>query len=87
MSRFFDAYGACRMVQVLDATKSEHHKVILTRELEAVGLRLNCGPPQIYYKKNKTGGISFSSTVPLTHLDQNLVSHILHGARSSSIAS
>jgi ribosome-interacting GTPase 1 len=66
--------------QVLDATKSEHHKDILTRELEAVGLRLNCGPPQIYYKKNKTGGISFSSTVPLTHLDQNLVSHILHGA-------
>ena len=66
--------------QVLDATKTEHHKAILTRELEAVGIRLNRSPPQVYFKRNKTGGISFSSTVPLTHMDEKLVSSILHGA-------
>ena len=66
-------------LQVLDATKTEHHKAILTRELEAVGIRLNRSPPQVYFKRNKTGGISFSSTVPLTHMDEKLVNNILHG--------
>jgi ribosome-interacting GTPase 1 len=46
----------------LDGSKTETHKDILTRELEAVGIRLNRSPPQIYFKKKKTGGISFSST-------------------------
>ena len=68
-------------LQVLDASKTEHHKTILTRELEAVGIRLNRSPPQVYFKRNKTGGISFSSTVPLTHMDEKLVNNILHGAR------
>jgi hypothetical protein len=67
--------------QVLDASKSDQHKIILTRELEAVGIRLNRSPPQIYFKKNKTGGISFSSTVALTHLDEKLVDQILHEYR------
>ena len=45
---------------VLDAMKSEAanttyaHKQILTRELEAVGLRLNQTPPRIYVKKKKS---------------------------------
>lgn len=67
--------------QVLDATKTEQHKAILTRELEAVGIRLNRSPPQVYFKRNKTGGISFSSTVPLTHMDEKLVCQILHEYR------
>jgi hypothetical protein len=50
------------VTQVLDGSKTETHKDILTRELEAVGIRLNRSPPQIYFKKKKTGGISFSST-------------------------
>ncbi|KAK4789772.1 hypothetical protein SAY86_017076 [Trapa natans] len=50
---------------VLDASKSEGHRQILIKELEAVGLHLNKRLPQIYFKK-KTGGISFNSTVPLT---------------------
>jgi hypothetical protein len=33
------------------------------RELEAVGLRLNKKPPEIYFKKKKMGGITFNSTV------------------------
>ncbi len=51
-----------------------------------MGIRLNRSPPQIYFKKNKTGGINFSSTVPLTHLDDKLVDHILHGERRNSSA-
>ncbi|KAK9169582.1 hypothetical protein Syun_001722 [Stephania yunnanensis] len=51
---------------------------ILTSELEAVGLRLNKRPPQIYFKRKKTGGISFNSTLPLTHVDEKLCYQILH---------
>lgn len=63
---------------VLDASKSDNHRAILTRELNAVGIRLNKKPPQIYFKKKKTGGITFSSTVPLTHMDERLAYQILH---------
>ncbi|XP_059287726.1 developmentally-regulated G-protein 2 isoform X2 [Lycium ferocissimum] len=58
--------------------QSEGHRQILTRELEAVGLRLNKRPPQIYFKKKKTGGISFNSTMQLTHVDEKLCYQILH---------
>jgi ribosome-interacting GTPase 1 len=57
------AKSADLILMVLDASKSDAHKAILTRELEAVGIRLNRSPPQITYKKKKTGGISISSTV------------------------
>ncbi|WJX86507.1 Developmentally-regulated GTP-binding protein 2 [Trifolium repens] len=66
------------VLMVLDASKSEGHRQILTKELEAVGLRLNKRPPQIYFKKKKTGGISFNSTMPLTHVDEKLCYQILH---------
>ncbi|XWS12129.1 hypothetical protein CRYUN_Cryun37aG0063400 [Craigia yunnanensis] len=66
------------VLMVLDASKSEGHRQILTKELEAVGLRLNKRPPQIYFKKKKTGGISFNSTLPLTHVDEKLCYQILH---------
>ncbi|KAI5001036.1 hypothetical protein ZWY2020_010995 [Hordeum vulgare] len=66
------------VLMVLDASKSEGHRQILTRELEAVGLRLNKRPPQIYFKRKKTGGISFNSTAPLTHIDEKLCYQILH---------
>ncbi|KAL6539240.1 Developmentally-regulated GTP-binding protein 2 [Orobanche gracilis] len=35
-------------------------------------------PPQIYFKKKKTGGISFNSTLQLTHIDEKLCYQILH---------
>ncbi|KAK9149179.1 hypothetical protein Scep_007936 [Stephania cephalantha] len=66
------------VLMVLDASKSEGHRQILTSELEAVGLRLNKRPPQIYFKRKKTGGISFNSTLPLTHVDEKLCYQILH---------
>lgn len=33
---------------------------------------------QIYFKRKKTGGISFNSTGPLTHVDEKLCYQILH---------
>ena len=71
------AKSADLILMVLDATKNDAHKDILTRELEAVGIRLNKAPPQVTITKKKTGGVSFSSTVPLTHMDEKLAAQIL----------
>lgn len=65
------------LLMILDATKPWSHKEILTRELEAVGMRLNRDPPNIYFKKKKTGGMSVNSTLPLTHLDDKMIQRIL----------
>jgi small GTP-binding protein len=65
------------LLMVLDATKPWTHREILTRELEAVGMRLNRHPPQITMRRKKTGGVSVSSTVPLTRLDEKLVARVL----------
>ena len=73
------------LLMVLDASKPDFHRDILTRELESVGIRLNRNPPNIYFKKKKTGGISFNSVVPLTHLDEKMCQRILQVGRGSSI--
>ena len=65
------------LLMVLDAVKPLSHREILTRELNAVGIRLNRSPPQITIRKKKTGGIAFNSTVPLTNMDEKLVARIL----------
>ena len=64
------AKSADLVLMVLDAAKEleKNHRKILEDELEAVGLRLNKRPPSIYLKQHKTGGIKFSSMVPLTKL-------------------
>lgn len=65
------------LLMVLDASKPHAHRKILTAELEAVGIRLNRRPPSIYFKKKKTGGISFNATVPLSRMDEKLCQRIL----------
>ena len=62
---------------ILDATKKEIHKALLEAELEAVGIRLNCNKPSIYYKQKKTGGIKFTATCTLTKCDEKMVQRIL----------
>lgn len=42
-----------------------------------VGMRLNRRPPNITFRKKKTGGVAISSMVPLTHLDDKMVQRIL----------
>ena len=38
------------VVMMLDATKSSQQRILLERELEAVGIRLNRGKPNVYFK-------------------------------------
>lgn len=71
------------VIIVLDAEKEteKNHRAILEAELETVGLRLNREPPNVYFKKKKTGGVKFTSTVPLTKLGddpQRTVTNILN---------
>jgi uncharacterized protein len=58
------------VLMVLDAGKEaeKNHRAILEAELEAVGLRLNQEPPNVYFRKKKTGGIKISFMVPQTKL-------------------
>lgn len=65
------------LLMVLDAGKPHYHQEILTRELEAVGMRLNRSPPKITFKKKKTGGIAVNSMLQLTNLDDRTITRIL----------
>ncbi|KAJ1508776.1 GTP-binding protein [Coelomomyces lativittatus] len=62
---------------VLDVLKPLNHKRIMETELEGYGIRLNKVPPAIYFKKKEKGGIGISSTVPLTHLDNDMILSVL----------
>jgi small GTP-binding protein len=64
------ARSADTILIVLDAGKEglNRHREILEEELEMVGLRLNQKPPDVTFNKKSTGGVKFSSTVPLTKL-------------------
>lgn len=64
-------------MMVLDAQKGEEQKLKITRELEAVGIRLNKEKPNIQIKIMKTGGIIFNSSVKLTKIDEKMVRNIL----------
>ena len=66
------------VVMMLDAIKGDVQKELLTKELEAVGIRLNKTLPNIYFKEKKGGGISFNSTVPLSKINEKMVQLILH---------
>ena len=62
------AKSADLVLMMLDATKPDAHREILEAELESTGIRLNKNPPDIYFKKKKTGGIKFNSMVPLSKM-------------------
>jgi len=62
---------------VLDSLKPLTHKKKIEYELEGFGIRLNKKPPNITFKKKEKGGLNMMSTVPLTHLNQEVVKAIL----------
>lgn len=72
---------------VLDAAKEDllnNHRTILEKELHLCGIRLNTKPADIYFKRKKTGGIKFNSTVKLTKFGENpekTVYNILHDSK------
>mmetsp|Transcript_11067 Transcript_11067/g.30896 ORF Transcript_11067/g.30896 Transcript_11067/m.30896 type:complete len:429 (-) Transcript_11067:25-1311(-) len=65
------AKSADLVLMMLDATKPDAHKAILEAELESAGIRLNKQPADIYFRRKKTGGLKFTSMVPLTKLGDN----------------
>ncbi|EEA04798.1 developmentally regulated GTP-binding protein 2, putative [Cryptosporidium muris RN66] len=72
------AQSADLILMVLDCTKDESQKRKLEIELESIGIRLNKRPPMISIRPKKIGGITFNSTVPLTHLNNKMIINILN---------
>ncbi|EGG17194.1 Developmentally regulated GTP-binding protein [Cavenderia fasciculata] len=66
------------ILMMLDSSKGEIQKRLLEEELEAIGIRLNSQPPNIYYKLKSAGGVNFTATQQLTKVTEKLVKSILH---------
>lgn len=62
---------------ILDATKRAEQRALLEAELEAVGIRLNREPPNIYLKQKKAGGMKITFQSPPKYLDDKMLSQIL----------
>ena len=69
------------IVMVLDATKRAEQRALLEAELEAVGIRLNQDPPNIYLKPKKAGGVKITFQTPPKHLDEKMLYNILKDYR------
>jgi len=50
----------------------------LIEELEGIGIRLDKSPPKIFLQKKLRGGINVNSTTKQSHLNQRLITGILH---------
>lgn len=57
------------------------HLPVLEKELYNVGIRLDQTPPDVKIKVKERGGINVSSTVPLTHIDEDTIEAILNEYR------
>lgn len=62
---------------ILDVAKPLQHKLIIERELDGFGIRLNKQPPQIAVRKREKGGVTITSTTRLTHLDEETIKAVL----------
>lgn len=70
------------VLMMLDATKSDVQRQILEAELDAVGIRLNTRPPNIYFKlRPNGGGLSYTSTCKQSVMSEKLAASILHEYR------
>ncbi len=65
------------VLMILDATKRAEQRYLLERELEAVGIRLNQDPPNIYLKQKKAGGMKITFSAPPKYLDEKMLYNIL----------
>ncbi|QKX60904.1 uncharacterized protein TRUGW13939_08050 [Talaromyces rugulosus] len=65
------------VVMILDATKRAEQRALLEAELEAVGIRLNREPPNIYLKAKKAGGMKITFQNPPKNLDEKMIYNIL----------
>lgn len=60
------------------------HKRIIERELEGFGIRLNKQPPDITFRRRDRGGITMTSTVSLTKIDEATVKAVCREYRIAS---
>ncbi|KAG8532079.1 Ribosome-interacting GTPase 2 [Bacidia gigantensis] len=65
------------ILMILDATKRAEQRSQLEQELEAVGIRLNREPPNIYLKAKKAGGMKITFQSPPKNLDEKMLYNIL----------
>ena len=69
------------ILMVLDATKRAEQRALLEAELDAVGIRLNQDPPNIYLKPKTAGGVKITFQATPKHLDQKMLYNILKDYR------
>ncbi|OQO04505.1 Ribosome-interacting GTPase 2 [Cryoendolithus antarcticus] len=69
------------IIMILDATKRAEQRALLEAELEAVGIRLNQEPPNIYLKQKKAGGMKITFSAPPKGLDEKMLCNILRDYR------
>jgi len=68
---------SCGLIMiVLDVSKPLTHKLIIERELEGFGIRLNKQPPNITLRKLNKGGCFIVKPVKQTHLDDKTITSI-----------
>lgn len=65
------------IMMILDATKKAEQRALLEAELEAVGIRLNRDPPNIYLKPKKAGGMKITFQTPPKYLDEKMIFNVL----------
>ncbi|KAF4173577.1 hypothetical protein CNMCM8694_003505 [Aspergillus lentulus] len=65
------------ILMVLDATKRAEQRALLEAELDAVGIRLNKEPPNIYLKAKKAGGMKITFQTPPKNLDEKMIFNVL----------
>ncbi|PLN83131.1 GTP-binding protein 1 [Aspergillus taichungensis] len=65
------------IMMVLDATKKAEQRALLEAELDAVGIRLNKDPPNIYLKAKKAGGMKITFQTPPKYLDEKMIFNVL----------
>lgn len=58
---------------VLDVLKPITHKLLIEKELEGFGIRLNKAPPKLTFKRKDKGGISFVSHCATARLTRDEV--------------
>ncbi|KAK7881906.1 GTP-binding protein rbg1, partial [Exophiala xenobiotica] len=63
---------------VLDVNKPLTDKRVIETELEGFGIRINKEPPNIKITKKDKGGISITSTVNLSHIDNDEVKAVMN---------
>lgn len=69
---------------ILDVNKPLTDKRVIEQELEGFGIRINKEPPNIIFKKKEKGGLNITSSVPLTHIDNDEIRAVMSEYRINS---